>query len=222
MFRQIYNALASRTTVDKAFLDLTEMLDHCAWMFVRANEVVHSTVPPEEVRDAIYARDRAINELERSIRRKVVRYLTVHPGYDVAVCLALWNVAKDAERIGDYCKNLFEVGEFYTEGFRVAKYRDPLGDVARQIGDMFSMVSKGCRDFDEAQANQALALGRGIRHECDSLIQELFQDEAHMELHEAIAYSLLLRYYKRVSGHLANIATAVVGSLEDMDFEAVD
>ena len=222
MLRQIYRTLASRSTVDKAFLDLTEMLDHGAWMFVRANEVIHSEVPADEVRDALYARDRAINELERSIRRKIVRYLTVNAGYDVAACLALWNVAKDGERIGDYCKNLFEVGQFYTEGFRVARYRDPLAQVAEQIRDMFAMVSRGCRDFDQAEGEKALELGREIRSQCDGLLQQLFQDEDSMELHEAIAYSLLGRYYKRVAGHLANIATAVVGQLEDLDFESGD
>ena len=38
----------------------------------------------------------------------------------VLTVLALISVAKDAERIGDYCKNLFEVGRFYDEGFNVA------------------------------------------------------------------------------------------------------
>ena len=68
-----------------------------------------------DVRTPLYERDVAVNELERSIRRKVLRHLTVNPGHDVAICLALMSVAKDAERIGDYCKNVFEVGVFYTK-----------------------------------------------------------------------------------------------------------
>jgi phosphate uptake regulator len=39
----------------------------------------------------------------------------------VAACLALMSVAKDAERIGDYCKNVFEVGQFYKEDFHVSQ-----------------------------------------------------------------------------------------------------
>ncbi len=33
-----------------------------------------------------------------------------------------------------------------------------------------------------------------------------------------MAYSLLARHYKRVSSHLANIATAVLGKVEELDF----
>ncbi|MGL6249548.1 MAG: PhoU domain-containing protein, partial [Billgrantia desiderata] len=112
MFRQLFSALTSENTINLAFEDLTQMLRDGAWMFDRANEVLHSTVPADEVRQPLYERDRSINELERSIRRKVLRHLTVNPGHDVAICLALMSVAKDAERIGDYCKNVFEVGHF--------------------------------------------------------------------------------------------------------------
>ena len=39
-----------------------------------------------------------------------------------------------------------------------------------------------------------------------------------MPTHEAVAYSLLGRHYKRVASHLANIATAVFGKIEELDF----
>lgn len=222
MFRQLYSALTSENTINMAFEDLTQMLEYGAWMFDRANEVLHSTVAADEVRQPLYERDRAINELERSIRRKVLRHLTVNPGHDVAICLALMSVAKDAERIGDYCKNVFEVGHFYSEGFHVPKYQDPLNAMAAQMTGMFGMVIKATRDSDERQARQALTKAVEIRAHCDRLIQELFRDEAKIEFHEAVAYSLLARHYKRVAAHLANIATAVLGKLEDLDFYSDD
>lgn len=222
MFRQLYSALTADNTLDQAFSELTEMLDHASWMFIRANNVLHNSVPARDVRDSIYARDRAINELERSIRRKVLRHLTVNPGYDVAVSLALMSVAKDAERIGDYCKNVFEVGQFYTQGFHVPKYQEPLDHVAEETVEMFRMVSDACRKSDEAKAEAALSKVRDIRHQCDKVIQELFADENEVEFHEAVAYSLLARHYKRVAAHLANIATAVLGQVEDLDFYTED
>lgn len=218
MFRQLFSALTSENTVNLAFDDLTQMLRNGAWMFDRANEVLHSTAPADDVRAPLYERDRSINELERSIRRKVLRHLTVNPGHDVAICLALMSVAKDAERIGDYCKNVFEVGHFYRKGFRVAKYLDPLDRIAAQVADMFGMVIKATQSSDEAQARKALALAREVRPHCDRLIEELFCDEDKIEFHEAVAYSLLARHYKRVAAHLANIATAALGRLEDLDF----
>ncbi len=219
MFKKIYQALASETMVDRAFKQLTQMLEHGLWMFQRANDVLHSKIPADEVHEAIYKRDKEINELQRSIRRKVLRYLTVNPGYDVAVCLALISVAKDAERIGDYCKNVFEVGRAYSKGFHIDKYHEPLNEIADQTVEMFSMVSKACRNADDALAEQAIGRSRIIRRRCDRIIDELFADENQMEIHEAVAYSLLARHYKRVAGHLSNISTAVVGDLDDLDFE---
>lgn len=218
MFRQLYSALTSENTLDRAFEDLTRMLEHGAWMFARANEVLYSETPADEVRQPLYDRDQSINELERSIRRKVLRHLTINPGHDVAICLALMSVAKDAERIGDYCKNVFEIGCLYTEGFHVDKYQVPLDRMAEEMRGMFQRVITATARSDEAAAGRALAQAGEIRQTCDGLIAELFHDEGQIAFHEAMAYSLLARHYKRVAGHLANIATAVLGRLEDLDF----
>lgn len=222
MFKQLYSALTSDNTIDDAFKDLTKMLEHGTWMFVRANEVLHSVVPADRVRQPIYDRDQAINELERSIRRKVLRHLTINPGHDVAICLALMSVAKDAERIGDYCKNVFEVGHFYNQGFHLPKYQEPLDRMASEMTEMFGLVIKATRNSNEAQAQKAVEAARDIRKRCDRVIESLFRDEGEIEFHEAVAYSLLARHYKRVAAHLANIATAVLGQLEDLDFYQPD
>ena len=218
MFRQLFTALTSESTVKRAFDDLTEMLERAAWMFERANDVIHGRVKAEEVRDPIYDHDAAINDLERSIRRKVMRHLTVNPGHDVGICLALMSVAKDAERIGDYCKNVFEVGRLYSEGFHFPEYHEPLQHIARQNTEMFALVTEACRNSDEERARRALQSATVIRRQCDRIIEDLFKDEAKIAFHEAVAISLLARHYKRVTAHLSNIATAVLGRLEDLDF----
>ncbi|ATH77929.1 PhoU family transcriptional regulator [Halomonas sp. 141] len=218
MFKQLFSALTSETSIDQAYADLTQMLEHGAWMFSRANEVLYSTVAAEDVRTPLYERDVAVNELERSIRRKVLRHLTVNPGHDVAICLALMSVAKDAERIGDYCKNVFEVGAFYTEGFHVDRYQKPLDSIAERLRGLFSELIAATRNSDEQKAHGIITATREIRHISDELIESLLREEDSIEFHEAVAYSLLARHYKRVASHLANIATAVTGRLEDLDF----
>ncbi|BBM06215.1 hypothetical protein HAALTHF_52210n [Vreelandella aquamarina] len=50
MFKQLFSALTSETSIDQAYADLTQMLEHGAWMFSRANEVLYSTVAAEDVR----------------------------------------------------------------------------------------------------------------------------------------------------------------------------
>ena len=218
MFKQLLKALTSTSTLDRAFDDLNKMLEHSAWMFEQANQVLHSRIAAEDVRDSIARCDKQINELERSIRRKVLRYLTVNPGYDVAACLALMSVAKDAERIGDYCKNVFDVGRFYSKGFNVPKYQQRLDHIYDRTTELFKLVQQSCRQSSEGSAREALEAVPEIARECDQVITDLFRDEDRMEMHEAVAYSLLARHYKRVAAHLSNIATAMLGQFEDLDF----
>jgi len=218
MFKQLFSALKSGDVLDQAFSELAEMLDHSQWMFVRASEVLHRKADASQQRDAIYQRDKSINELLRSIRRKIVRHLTINPGSDVAAGLALMSVAKDAERIGDYCKNVFEVGRFYKEDFHVARYHEPLEGVCSRVEQLFTMVSKAFRDSDAQAAKEAIAKADAIGDDCDQVIEQLLGDQTSIQTHEAVAYSLLARHYKRVSSHLANISTAVLGKVEQLDF----
>ncbi len=218
MFKELLSALTGNHPLDRAVSELLEMLDHAQWMFVRANEVISNDATVEEVKDALYRRDQSINDLERSIRRKIVRHLTINPGPDAPTCLALMSVAKDAERIGDYCKNVFEVGRFYREGYHVAKYHDRIEHVRQQVTGLFSEVGEAFRDSDENRARQAVRTASETRQICDEIIEELLADRDPIKTHEAVAYSLLARHYKRVAAHLTNIATAVLGKLEDLDF----
>ncbi len=219
MFKQLFSALKSGDVLDQAFSQFDEMLDHAQWMFRRANEVLHRKSTAEDVKDSIYARDKSINELLRSIRRKLVQHLTINPGSDIAASLALMSVAKDAERIGDYCKNVFEVGQFYKEeAFHVARYNDPLEGVCSRVEGLFESERRSFRESDSQQAKAALKIADEIGDECDRVIEQLLRDEESIQTHEAVAYSLLARHYKRVSSHLSNVATAVLGKVEELDF----
>jgi phosphate uptake regulator len=218
MFKQLFSALTSGGALDRAFSQFSEMLDHAEWMFIRANEVLGRRADPEEMRDVIYTRDQSINDLLRGIRRKIVQHLTVNPGVDAAACLSLMSVAKDAERIGDYCKNVFEVGRFYTEDFNVPEYHEPLEAIRTEVEELFTLVRRAWRASDTKMANEAITASDDLRKRCDEVIERLLQGRAAVKTHEAVAYSLLARHYKRVAAHLANISTAVLGRIEELDF----
>ena len=89
MFKQLFSAFKSSDVLDQAFSQFAEMLDHAQWMFLRANEVARRKSPAGDIKESLYSRDKSINELLRSVRRKIVRHLTINPGGDVAASLAL-------------------------------------------------------------------------------------------------------------------------------------
>ena len=218
MFKQLFSALKSGDAVDEAIAQLGEMIEHAEWMFLRANRVLRREVAADEVRDLIRSRDKSINDLLRSIRGLIVRHLTINPGVDAAACLALMSVAKDAERIGDYCKNLLEVGRFYKEDFQVPRYHEPLEAVRGRVEGLFGNVRTAFLESDTKAAKAVLKVADAIGDDCDQIIEKLLGDEASSQIHEVVAYALLARHYKRVSSHLSNVATAVLGKVEELDF----
>jgi len=128
------------------------------------------------------------------------------------------SVAKDAERIGDYCKNVFEVGQFYKDDFSLSQYHEPLEAACGRVEGLFETVRRGFRESDPSQAKAALKTADEIGDECDRVVEQLLNDKESIQTHEAVAYSLLARHYKRVSSHLSNVATAVLGKVEELDF----
>jgi len=218
MFTEILKALRARRIAEELLAELDQMLSHTAWMFDRASSVLQRTVTGEEVRDSLYRRDREVNELERSMRRKIVRHLTINPGSEVAGCLMFMSLAKDAERIGDYCKNVFEVGVFFKRQLRAQRYSVPLNDVRRQVQAMFDRARHAVGHADPDTARSVIDSAGQIGRKCEDVIHQLLQEHHELDTDEAVAYSLLSRHYKRVSAHLSNICTAVVSPIDMLDF----
>ncbi len=83
---------------------------------------------------------------------------------------------------------------------------------------MFDKTRSAFAASDDGAAKDAIKVADTIGDRCDEVIEQLLVDTASIETHEAVAYSLLARHYKRASSHLANICTAVLGRIEDLDF----
>jgi phosphate transport system protein len=102
MLKEIVNAFRKKDVVHELTSRLAEMLGASHWMFDQACSCLMGQTQTDEVSEALYARDRDINRIEREIRERIVTHLSVGNESDLAPCLALMSLVKDAERIGDY------------------------------------------------------------------------------------------------------------------------
>jgi phosphate transport system protein len=218
MLRQLFSALSNARQIDEDFEKLGVMLEHDHWMFDRAVEVLERRIDAAAVQDALYERDQAVNGLEREIRTDLVRHLSVNPGRDVAACLTLMSIAKDAERIGDYCKGVFEVGRWYVEPFDDEVYQGPLATLRAEVSDLFAATQDVYRRGDKEAALAALERITAVKMQCKEIITALLSDAGSRDTAEMVAYSLLARHYKRVAAHLGNICTAMVSDVAGLDF----
>ena len=218
MLRELWEAWRGHDALTRMFDEFDQMLDETYWMFQQAVEVFFSRVDWQAVQDPLYQRDKTVNKLERSIRAQIVKHLNVRQDANVAACLVLMSVVKDAERIGDYCKNIFEVGKFYTREFTGRKYFDPLERIRMKVEAIFNLTKDAFSRSDVDLARQVQKEFGECSKRCDDLIRLLLQERDNIPTDEAVAYSLLARHMKRIGAHLSNISSAVIAPVHKLDY----
>ena len=218
MWKQIIQAFRHQDVIKDLSAQVGQMLDAGAWMFEQACDVLMHKVEWDAVSDPIYERDQAINGLQQDIREKVVTHLSVGNQGDLAPCLVLMSVVKDAERIGDYCKNIFEVGKFFHGSYGHRSYAEPLDQIRKDVSDLFEPTKQAFLTGDEDLARNVLDHTGSVIKQCDLIIQQLLSIDDEFPAAEAVAYVLLARHYKRVNSHLSNIATSVLSPIPLLDY----
>lgn len=217
MFKEFIEALRRRPLLDEMFSEMSEMLGQAVNMFRPIADVLTGrTEMSDETHDMVYSTDRNINHIQRKIRRQLVEHLVVATGVDVPIGLVLMSVSKDAERVGDMCKNMLEVAEARGGALPEGKYRDWFGRLLKDTEGIFAPTSQAFRDSDSKLGQTAVERGRALAREYDKMIDDLL--ESDVATRDAVLMALLARYLKRLCLHLANIATSVVMPLDRLDY----
>ena len=220
MLREILNALKGKDVLGEMIAQVGQMLRAGRWMFDKSAEVLMRKADWHGIADELYARDREINHIEQNVRERIITHLSVGNKADLSACLALMCVVKDAERIGDYCKNIFEVGKFYEHEYAHLQYAKPLEQVRDTIEPLFEQAAKAFVEGDRAMARKVLDTAGSVTRTCDVLIQQLLSSAEQLPADEAVAYVLLARFYKRVAAHLGNISSSVLFPVPLIDYRA--
>ncbi len=218
MWLEILRALRKTNVLSEMIAEVGQMLDAGKWMFEQASEALMREVDWAAIADPLYAKDREINRIEQKVREQIVTYLSVRHIADLSACLVLMNVVKDAERIGDYGKNIFEIAKFYRREFTHPEYAVTLEDIRRNVLPLFDDAKTAFVETKAKLANQVLDAASKARGRCDVVIRQLLSVHDQIAPDEAVAYVLLARFYKRVAAHLANIATSVVSPVPMIDY----
>ncbi len=201
--------------LDRIIQEFGQMLEDGRHVFdAAANALVGGTDPAAVKRD-LFATDKRINRIEQQIRRELVVHAAVNSGADFPACLALMSVVKDAERIGDYGKNIFDLAEA-CRGFP----GDPLAPDLIAMKDRVSRLLVKMRNLHESQnAEQARAFLKeadALLDECDAGVLRLVTDGSSSR-HPVVA-ALTFRYFKRITAHAMNIVSSIVMPVDKIDY----
>jgi phosphate uptake regulator len=214
MLGRVLELWRGKSLISQMLDEFAEMLGLSKSMFDTLVEIGLNGGDLETIREDFFAKDTAINQLEQSIRRKIVVHLSVQTGTDVPVCLVLMSVAKDAERLGDYAKNVFEVFENVPR-LEPGLYHDQLLRLSSEISAAFSSVAGAFRSSDVQAARQLKESNYRLEKQCDAVVNELL---GGAKSEAAVAYVLLFRFFKRILGHLSNIISSVVMPVDKIDY----
>ncbi|HHH76528.1 MAG TPA: hypothetical protein ENL03_05840 [Phycisphaerae bacterium] len=219
MFREIIQALRKQNTLSEMVSQFGEMLEIGHGIFKQGIKVATHDFPADNCRDELFKRDRQINTIERAIREKIVTHLATDHDGDIGLCLVLMSVVKDAERIGDYCKNLFEIGDQFKGTYKQAEFTVPLGDLAIKIDNLFPQVQETFAAEEKELSRTAVDESVLIRSQCDLMLKQLLTPGGITQPDEAAALALRTRYIKRIAAHLGNIATSVGNPIPMLDYQ---
>ncbi len=208
MWKQILQLFKKETLCDEAFKEALIMLEASAGMF---RDAVASLRSEGSLDLDIYSRDRQLNEFERDVRRKIVTHLAVSSAPDANMGLVLTAIVMDIERIGDYTKNIVELAAEVEYSFTGGEIEAEISQVENTVSRMFEKIAPALRDGDVETARAIFAehqgVGKAVEHHLRRLIHgEVLADDSGI----AVTTALYLRYLKRVSAHLKNVATSIV------------
>lgn len=203
--------------LDQAVADFLSMIEHTHWMYTRAGAALWGRAEVAAARTEIYQRDIKVNQAERTVRKAIVSHLSMNPRQDMNLCLILMSVVKDAERVGDYCKNMMDLPGYHPLDGDRNEVTAELQRLQGVVEGLFPTVLAAFREEDEAAGAGLVRQEREVTRACEAVIEQVLASPG-LSNRQAVAYTLLARFHKRVAAHLGNIASSLVMPIHKLDY----
>jgi phosphate uptake regulator len=195
---------------------IQQMLVDCRHTFDVAINALLGGTDPDLVKKDIKKTDRQVNKAEREVRRELVVHASVRgASADIPMVLVSMSIVKDAERIGDYAKNIFDIAR---EGVDMSNDED-LDQLIAHRDRVSRLIAETARIFGERDTEAAhliLQTEDENLDEYDALV--VAQIESGRPAREAVPRALLYRYFKRITAHAMNVLTSLVMPIDRLDY----
>lgn len=216
MWKDILGLFKGGGLCEEAFDEAVLMLETSRGMYRDSVRALHDK---GAMAADIYQRDRQLNKYERSVRRKIVTHMSVSAKPDVNMGLVLTSIVIDIERIGDYTKNILELAMGLDAPFDGLELDADVREIEDTVEDMFDAVIPALQVSDEAKARNIIERHARVAELVERDIIQLRNSEVLTgRSGHAVTVALYLRFLKRVSAHLKNVATSVVNPYHRIGF----
>jgi phosphate transport system protein len=215
MLKLLFQAFKNTDDIDSITEEFMEMLNLTRDMWDLIQPSILDGNTDDKLREELYKMDVRVNKLERSIRKQIISHLNAG-GERVSYCLLMMSVIKDAERIGDYLKNISEVDSLTGASVPDGTFKQNLEELIALASTIIHETPQILEDEDAEKATDLLQKGRVAAQQCDQLLLEVAKSNCSPA--ETTAIVLLTRFHKRLGAHAMNILSSVVMPLHKIDF----
>ncbi len=220
IFKEIIDVWKGKTFVDAVMNDFVKMSNETKEMY---DMVITYILKHKKIKDLdkkIYEDDIFVNKSERKIRKRLAEHLAVQHNINIGMTLIMMSIVKDAERIGDYCKNLFQVYEKVLKDKKKFNSKHPYYKVIKGVAlDNLSLIDSTLKAFKQSDvtlAQDVMDKAYHIGHKCEDIILDIANSK--LKTNEAVALALIVRFFKRIAAHLSNIASSVIYPVHRIDY----
>jgi len=198
--------------VKRLFDQMMEDGRHC---FDAASNALLGGTDAETIKRDLWSTDKRINRNERRIRRLVTISASSRGLASIPTALVFMSLVKDAERIGDYAKNLFDLSRRGKTPDGAAK-----ADLL-ELKDRISRILVKARNIMDSEdgdsAMDLLSEMDRIQTHCDDKVDLILVSEGEA-CGPLVSAALAYRFFKRTVSHTLNIVSSLVLPLDQLDY----
>lgn len=215
MLKELVRLLTDKKTLlDEMSNDFSLMLRISREMYTLATGVLFGIGDKKDVWEQVFPADKQLNKLEREIRRKVVMHIAVSGSDNVSSMLIFMSIIKDAERVGDYIKNIYDLLD-KLDAFGSSSIGKQAAAMTNDVRSKLEEISNLFESNDAKKGQVYVTDSIKLMDKCDLLIAELLNNG---KTKSPVAYALYFRYMKRIIAHTSNIATSIFMPVDKLDF----
>jgi len=203
------------STIDVVEATLVQMVLDGRDVYETAMDALFGGGRSKETKRELKTTDRGINTAQRDVRRDLMIHSSVSDTVDLPLVLAYMSTVKDAERIGDYSKNFYDLVK-YGADFENAPDRDLLVDYRDRVSALLGDAAETFKDRNDDRARALIAKADGFLDEYDEQIKLQYSSTGTAA--DAVSRALYFRFLKRITAHVMNFLTSLVLPVDRLDY----
>jgi len=201
--------------IDAVEAQIVQMVRDSRTVFETSMAAVFGGGKSQEAKAEVSQTDRGINQAQQDVRRTLMLHASVQGDVDLPLVLTYMSVVKDAERIGDYAKNLYDLAKLGVD-FEVAPDRAELEGYCENVDRLLADAADAFEQSDSARAQQLIDKADGFLDDYDDHVRAAYESQGPAS--DAVARTLYYRFLKRITAHVMNLLTSLVMPVDRLDY----